>query len=590
MSIQLLPPDVSSKIAAGEVVERPASVVKELVENSLDAGASEVSIEVRQGGIEYIRVADNGAGIAADQVELAFQRFATSKLSRVLDLDSIATLGFRGEALPSIAAVAHVSLVTRVASEEVGTRIEVSDGRTLSRGGEGAPPGTAVVVRHLFKSLPARRKFLRTNATEASRIQSLATRYALAHPRVRFQMTLDGSPVFSSSGSGDLREAVSDIYGPKVGRAMLELRPERTGGQADIPIVSGMIGSPSVARANRNHTSIFVNGRWVQNRMLGHALQEAYRGFLMERRYPVAVVDIAVPYGEVDVNVHPSKTEVRFRHEGLAFSALQQAVRHTLTTHLPVPGLGSPSVSAYPRGAQTGGASRGPHATSGASVNYPASAPRPESPGPHWPAGEHQPNWAVEPLVPRQALPALRPLGQVQSTYIAAEGPDGVYLIDQHAAHERVLFEQLKADAQSPQVQSLLEAVTVELDPRQTEVLASHMDVISAQGFLVEGFGVRTFIVRGVPSALSDGDPGQSLVEVLDLMAEGGGFESWADRAAYSVACHGAIRAGKTLSAEEMSALTRQLELCQQPHTCPHGRPTMIHMSSSRLEREFGRR
>ena len=592
MPIRLLPPEVSSKIAAGEVTERPASVVKELVENSLDAQASEVSIEVRTGGIEYIRVVDNGVGIAVDEVELAFERYATSKLTGTPDLEAISTLGFRGEALPSIAAVSAVTMVTRTAAEEAGTRVEVADGRTVSKRPEGASPGTAVTVSHLFRSYPARRKFLKSAATEASRIQATTTRFSLAYPSVKFHLSIDGSVALSSSGSGDLREAISEMYDSQVARAMLELDWEQRPDQGPAPIPSGMIGSPSISRANRSHIHIFVNGRWVQNRMLAYALQEAYKGFLKERRFPLAVVNIAVPLDEVDVNVHPSKTEVRFRREGPNFSALQQAVRQTLTRHSPVPEVATSPHSTDARAART-------HAPS----HYwpPRSTGEPVQPA--WPAastGESasdgpdevpdQPS-QPQPLVPRKALPALRVLGQSQSTYIAAEGPDGVYLIDQHAAHERVLFERVRAEtlSQQPQVQGLMEPATVDLDARQSELAESQAELIAGLGFLVEGFGGRTHILRGVPALLTDGDHSQSFLEVLDLMAEGGGFDSWEERAAYSIACHGAIRAGKKLTQEEMTELTRLLELCEQPHTCPHGRPTMIHLSSEHLEREFGR-
>ena len=589
MPIRILAPEVSSRIAAGEVVERPASVVKELVENSLDARATQISIEVRAGGVEQIRVADNGAGIAGDEVELALQRFATSKLAASQELETISTLGFRGEALPSIAAVSRVSLVSRAVGEESGTSVEVADGQTVSAQPVGAAPGTVVTVSQLFKSFPARRKFLRTTATEASRIQTLVTRYALAYPNVRYQMSVDGSTAFSSSGSGDLREAIADVYTPRVAHEMLELISEQSSDQERLPVPSGMVGPPSLTRANRRHITIFVNGRWVQSRMLVYALEESYRGFLMERRSPIAVVNIALPYEDVDVNVHPSKTEVRFHSEGSVFSALQQAVRHTLTTHSPVPEMAVASESAPHHTPQP----RGPFSWPTGQPAQPVARPGTQgAPDVHGRAeGVEQPPYS-EPLVPRKALPALRVLGQSQSTYIAAEGPDGVYLIDQHAAHERVLFERVRAEtlSQPPQVQGLMEPITVELDPRQRELAESQMELIAQLGFQMEEFGGRTFILRGVPGLLSGRDPGQSFLDVLDLMAEGGGFESWEERAAYSIACHGAIRAGKTLSHQEMSELIRELESCKQPHTCPHGRPTMIHMSSARLEREFGRR
>ena len=585
MPIRLLPPEVSSKIAAGEVVERPASVVKELVENSLDAGATEISVEIKVGGAEYIRVADNGSGIAADEIERAFQRFSTSKVTVAEDLESISTLGFRGEAIPSIAAVSSVSLVTRTSDAQSGVGLEVDEGTIVSKESHAASPGTVVTVRHLFRNFPARRKFLRTTATETSRIQSLVTRYALAYPSVRFQLSTERAEVFSSPGSGDLREVISAAYGLETAQAMLELSAESLEDEGSDLSVSGMVGPPSVDRANRGYMSFFVNGRWVQNRPLGYAAEQAYRGFLMERRYPVAVVNIHLSPQDVDVNVHPAKAEVRFRLENQVFGAVQKAVRRTLTDHSPVPEMRH---SAAPRASPTGQSTGAPFwPTAPFAGSSPASMPHP---GPSEALPDQSPY--VSPPVPKKALPVLRVLGQVQSTYIAAEGPDGMYLIDQHAAHERIVFEKVRADARSRtfEAQSLLEPVSVELNPRQEQLFGAHRELIAQVGFRVEPFGPQTYLVRSVPMQVAEGEPGQIFRDILDSMDEGGGFEAWEERAAYSIACHGAIRAGKSLSREEMSELARALEECDQPNTCPHGRPTMIHLSSSQLEREFGRR
>ena len=583
MAIRLLPLEVSSKIAAGEVIERPSSVVKELLENSLDAEATEISVEIKAGGAERVRITDNGSGMDSNDVELAFQRFATSKVSDVHDLEGISTLGFRGEALPSIAAVSTVSLVTRSRNKEFGTRIDLAEGRVLTKEPQGASPGTSVSVSRLFSNFPARRKFLRSTATETSRVQTLVARYALAYPEVRFRLDVEGRTAFSSGGSGDLREAISSVYGIEIAQAMLELSGPQGTAEKPQPRVWGMISPPGLNRANRSYTSLFVNRRWVQSRMMGYAVEQAYHGFLMERRFPIAVVNVAIPHPEVDVNVHPAKTEVRFRHEDQIFGALQQSVRHTLTMHAPVPEIKLAPVAESGRATGAHSATFWPtEPFARPSAPSSTSAGQPGVPEPLYPQAE----------IPKKALPALRVLGQVQSAYIAAEGPDGMYLIDQHAAHERVVFERTRADmaSRATMVQSLLEPATVELDADRQELLESQPEVIARLGFVVEAFGGHTFLLRGVPSLLSGVDPCQALLNVLDLMAEGGGFESWEERAAYSIACHGAIRAGKSLSAQEMSELTRQLEECDQPNTCPHGRPTMIHLSSSHLEREFGRR
>ena len=598
MPIRLLRSDVSSRIAAGEVIERPSSAVKELVENALDAGAARIWVEIRGGGIAYIRVTDDGVGIPANEVEVAFQRFATSKLSEVEDLEAVATLGFRGEALPSIAAVAHVEMRTRSRQEDSGAHIEIEDGEVRSLTTVGAPVGATVTVQNLFRNFPARRKFLRSAASEMSRIQSVITHYALAYPEVAFELKPDRGRTFVSPGTGDLREAVSAVYGREVASSMLTLTPGLE--EKDAPTVSGLIGAPSMDRANRTYISLFVNKRWIQDRSLSYAIEQSYHGFMAERRYPIAVVHLAVPHHDVDVNAHPSKTEIRFRSQNQVFARLQRAVRSTLTEHSPVPEVSSrsvtPSTHHAPTSEQTpsafwptvpfAGSSRYPSGQSGQSTGAPFDGLL----APHDTPSEPSES-PTQPTSSREALPILRVLGQVQNTYVVAEGPDGVYMIDQHAAHERVMFEKVKAlfAAASPEIQSLLEPAVVELDEGNMELIRTQAEVISGMGFMLETFGESSVMVRGVPALVQDSNQSKALIEVLDLMMEGGGFETWEDRAAYSIACHGAIRAGKVLSREEMSELVRQLESCVQPHTCPHGRPTMIHMSSGQLEREFKR-
>ena len=587
MTIRLLTPEVSSMIAAGEVIERPASVVKELVENSIDAGATRISVEIGGGGVELIRVSDNGRGIAFDEMAVAFQRFATSKLSEAADLDAIGTLGFRGEALPSIGAVATVTLVSRARGEDVGGRLSVVEGAVGEPERHGTPPGTTVSVRRLFRSVPARRKFLRSPGAETSRINSLVTRYAMAYPEIAFELATDGRRGFSSPGSGDLREAIAAVYRTETARAMIELEPvemEDDRAQSGLE-VAGMVGPPSLDRANRSYVSLFVNRRWVQNRALGFAVEQAYHGLMKERRYPVAVIDIRLPLYEVDVNFHPGKSEVRFRNESAAFGAVQRTVRQALTLHSPVPEVShAPAVRTHATPPPSG-----PAFWPVEPFKRDGPAPTGSTVGTH--SGGESPLPAEPPQRARKALPALRVLGQVQSSYVAAEGPDGVYLIDQHAAHERVVFERVRSEAErrAPQSQSLLEPVLVELSPAHLELVQHQGQVIAGLGILIEPFGDGAYLLRGVPSLLAGGDPAQALVDVLDTMADGGGFESWEDRAAYSIACHGAIRAGMTLTVDEMTELARQLEECASPHTCPHGRPTMIHLSSSRLQREFGR-
>jgi DNA mismatch repair protein MutL len=574
LTIRILPPEVSVLIAAGEVVERPASVVKELIENSLDADASEVSIEVRQGGLGLIRVTDNGNGIPSDGLALAFHRYATSKITLAPDLAHITTLGFRGEALPSIAAVTEVEMVSRPADAVAATYLRLVDGNPVQQGTRGAPVGTTVTVLQLFAKQPARRKFMRSPTTENQHIASLVSQYALAYPEVRFSLRLDNRQALLTSGSGQLADAVASVYGADVAAAMLPMRwpPDDEGAAIN---VSGLTSPPHISRASRGYVSLFVNRRWVQNRRLTFAVEEAYSGLLPVGRHPIAIVDLRLPHEELDVNVHPTKAEVRFRQEREAFAAVQRAVRQALLDQAPVPSVSSGA---------------------GVAVSPPA-APTETTPSPLWQRAleaEGQPKTpasAASPPPPKVSLPMLRVVGQIGNTYIVAEGPEGIYLIDQHAAHERILFEEICAarQRQALDAQGLLEPTMVEVSPRQKEVILAHYEVLSEHGFQLEPFGERTYLVRAVPAVLTGKDLSQAFAEFLDTLDEEAAVDQQ-DRVAFSLACHAAVRAGQSLAMEEMRELVRRLEQAEVPNTCPHGRPTMIHMSTALLEKEFRRR
>ncbi|HJN86430.1 MAG: DNA mismatch repair endonuclease MutL [Dehalococcoidia bacterium] len=577
MPIKVLPPELAIKIAAGEVVERPASVVKELLENSIDAGASQIIVEIKSGGVELVRVTDDGNGIDASEVELAFERHATSKLDTVEQLEAVATLGFRGEALPSIAAVSRLTMTTRPQQAQAGRHVELRWGREVRSGTQGCPPGTSVEVSDLFGNMPARRKFLKTNSTETSRVQELVARYALAFPTIRFQLIVDGRSTLATPGNGRPRETLLALYGAEVAEAMLEVSGEdpETGYR-----VEGFASPPSLHRANRTYMTLFVNRRWINSRMLSYAIEEAYHGLLPDRRYPLAALNLDIPYAEVDVNSHPSKREVRFHREGKVFSTLQRAVRAALVADSPVPQIFPPT-------------GRPP----GLAPPWPASPGSTERMGSFYPRGAftgQQQDYPAPPgaAVPRQDLPALKVVGQVKLTYIVAEGPEGMFLVDQHAAHERVLFDQIRrrASERTAQSQPLLEPVTVELTAGQAGVFKSNAEFLASYGFDVESFGENAYLLRSVPSVLTGQDPAQSLVNVLDMVAFEGLLRQQEDVLAASIACHSAIRAGKSLTEAEMGALLEQLEASDNPHTCPHGRPTMLHFSSYQMDREFGRR
>ncbi len=610
MPIIVLADDVAAKIAAGEVIERPVSVVKELVENALDAGATDIRVEIREGGQRLIRVADNGSGIAAAEAETAFQRHATSKVQSAEDLFHVRTLGFRGEALPSIAAVSRVTLVTRARDETVGTRLRLEAGRVVERAGVGAPAGTVMTIENLFYNTPARLKFLKSATAEAGQVHTLLQRLALSFPDRRLSLVSDGRTIFQHAG-GALIDALATVYGADLARQLIEVTAveDDDGGQGEaqvesVPTVWGFVSPPAVSRANRAHLTFVVNGRVVQDRALAVAVTEAYHTLLMVGRFPITALHIWVAPEDVDVNVHPAKAEVRFRDGRAVFSAVQQAVRRAVIRFAPVPQFGGAPVW----DASAGGVGWG---ASGDAAGF---ASRPMF-GPDWwstaaddaPPVAEPPLWgmAAPPATSSPAgertlpgtggtLPMLRVLGQVAQAYIIAEGPDGMYLIDQHAAHERVLYEEFLAAHARRDVaaQALLEPLPLELDPGEAAAAAEHADGLARLGFTLEPFGPGTLLVRAVPALLRQADPRQALREILAQLGEGrrNPVEVDAEAALLRAVCKtAAIKAGQTLSMAEMQALIRLLEASSSPRTCPHGRPTMIHLSAAFLAREFGR-
>jgi DNA mismatch repair protein MutL len=617
MPIRVLEPSVAAQIAAGEVVERPASVAKELIENALDAGASRISVEVRGGGLHELKIQDDGCGIPADQVELAFERHATSKLRAADDLWAITTLGFRGEAMPSIASVAQVICVTRVAGEELGTELRVAGGEIQSRSSRGCSPGTTISIRNLFYNAPVRREFLRSEATEASAITAVVTQYALAYPEVRFSMLLEGRLAVQTSGRGDTREALIDLYGLDVARQLLPVAAGH-GEDRDHVRVAGLVSPPGLTRSSRGYIHMFVNRRAIQPRgPLAIVVEQAYHTLMMKGRHPIAVLDIRVHPATVDVNVHPTKSEVKFRDSSHVLSVIGRAVRDALVeggvrpwadTSGPMPGdvaqrrfelrrLGE-------RWEQPEPGSQGDKETRSWGAEVEA-----------WGNGEH--HWREEaaelasrsvgntamldsdslpvspsPGLPVSKLPPLRVVGQVAQTYIVAESPDGMVLIDQHAAHERVTYERLMAQrgAQAFDQQGLLIPQTLDLPPAAHALLLGNAELLNTWGFAIEEFGM-SLRVRSAPAGLRENTLSGALLEVADHLhgRTGSTPDDWREAMLTTLACHSSVRAGQSLSFEEMRQLLTQLEQCAVPRTCPHGRPTMILLSATQLERQFGR-
>ncbi len=600
MPIQILPELVVAQIAAGEVVERPASVVKELMENALDAGAQHIRIEISGGGRQRIRISDDGTGILPEEVELAFQRHATSKLTTAEDLSSIETLGFRGEALASIASVSQLTIITRHASSSSGLLLQLAGSEIIRRQSIGAPVGTVITVENLFYNTPARLKFLKKENTEKRQIALYITRYAMAYPHVRFTLEQDGREVFRSSGSGQLADVIVSALGLDSFKNMVEVATRESDNQPRQEImVTGFSSVPSLHRADRNHITLFVNGRWIQDTRLSYAITQAYHTFLMTGRYPVAVILVKIPPAEVDVNVHPTKAEVRFRDPEGIFSAVQRAVRRAVVDLAQTPAM---------RGGRFGGIGLNhdnlsawentPDGQRQLGMNldlYSAGAYTRQALAPHQQAQDAPdaiPEGPGAPQKPR-TLPILRVIGQIGATYIVAEGPSGLYLVDQHAAHERILYEQFMDEhARHEQVAQLsLEAQTLNLPPSEARLIEENMDTLREVGFDLEPFGPNTFIIRSVPALLADQSPTEVLGGIIADLEAGTspGQATIEDKIVTRVCKHGAIKAGQILSIDEMQSIVRQLERCRSPHTCPHGRPTMLHMTSEQLAREFGR-
>ncbi len=600
MSIQVLSEQLASQIAAGEVVERPFSVVKELVENAIDAGATTVNIDVRQGGRQLIQVADDGIGIPADELETAFLRHATSKLQSVAELNAIHTLGFRGEALAAIAAVSRVTVVSRAADDTAGTRLQLDGGHKTNRETVGAPQGTVIAVEDLFYNTPARLKFLKSITTEKRLIDEFVTRFALAYPDVRFRLVHDNRITFQSNGNGSLRDVLTAVYGPDTARQLLEIGDQKleTDAQSPPPIaVSGFIGPPSLHWANRSHITLFVNGRWVKDSSLTYAVIQAYHTLLPTGRYPLGIIFIGMPPEEVDVNVHPAKTEVRFRHRNAVFGAVQRAARQTLVADSPIRNVSGWTV---------GGAEQ-PSPGWGGSLDFAAFTRRDSEQGQldlDWQplaasggiGAEHGDGAAPSPptaALGGDKLPIMRVIGQVGASYIITEGPDGLFLIDQHAAHERILYEQFMAARDDGELvsQGLVAGTAVHLSPPQATLLTENLEHLAGLGFQVEPFGPNAFMIRAVPALLAKSDPALALQAVIEDLERGdaplqGKIEA---KIILRVCKTAAVKAGQTLSMPEMEAMVRQLEACHSPHTCPHGRPTLIHLSVAQLAKEFGR-
>ena len=660
--IRILPENVANKIAAGEVVERPASVVKELLENAVDAGARTIRVEAESGGKRLIRVTDDGCGMNHDDALLAFERHATSKLRTADDLLSIATLGFRGEALPSIAAVSRLVLESRpsdgVPEDAQGTRVEFVGGKLISVRPAGVPSGTSIGVADIFYCVPARRKFLKSETTELGHIASLVTHYALAHPEVHFVLKTPSQVILDCSPVEKLSDRVYQIFGRQALEELTEIpaneSPVRSAitepqlepdEQAATLRVSGFTSRPEVQRTNRNGIYIFVNRRLVRDRLLLHAISEAYRNIMPPGVFPSVLLFLELPYQEVDVNVHPAKIEVRFRHPQFVHDFTRDSLRHALSIARPIPGFPAARAASAPlASAAAAAAAAAPipndfRDTAGAPVGSAAPSVLPGPPRAEIPVGfasgagvaeafelngapdrpisqrlQFDPNGGTDfPLPSREAsvviaepvsesgsLPGpesiadLKPLGQVNSSFIVAVNSEGLWIIDQHVAHERVLFEQ-HLHARREGVlggQRMLVPLIVELNPRQLAIFEQIADELRANGFEAELMGMREVAIQAAPAGISGGDAEKLLFEILDGIARENqaiSIDSLQSKIAASTACHAAIKVNTPLDSTKMEWLLAELAKTEYPMSCPHGRPVVLRYSVREIQRAFKR-
>jgi DNA mismatch repair protein MutL len=651
--IHVLSEAVANKIAAGEVVERPASVVKELLENSLDAGATRIRLQVEAGGKKLIQISDNGCGMVRDDALLAFERHATSKLKNAEDLLNVATLGFRGEALPSIASVSRLRLETRAPEEPAGTIVEINGSKIFKVEEAGLPLGTSITVRDLFFNTPARKKFLKSQSTELSHIASLVTHYALAHPDKHFELHSATNAMLVAPPVAGHSERVYQVFGKEVLDQLIPLaalqplersglpqpppwrREDRDEEEASAPAepgelrLHGFVSKPEIQKLNRNSIFIFVNGRLIRDRLVQHAITEAYRNLIPPTVFPVVLLFLEMPTGEVDVNVHPSKTEVRFRQQTFTHDFVRDSIRAALMKARPVPQFVS-EIRAHPTatpsltpGAQTpapGAATWRDLYAPAAAAGFALQAPEPPPIAQHFafqggiaveanaavslarapeiaPDDGCAPVFADEPEAPSQLAPSLaslKPLGQIRNSFILAVNEEGLWIVDQHVAHERVLFEKVlkQRAAQAVESQRLLMPLILELTPAQLAVFAEISDELAKNGFEAEPFGTRSVAVKVSPAGVEASQVEHMLHELLEQLAREDqklNLETVRARIAASIACHAAIKVNMPLEQNKMEWLLAELAKTEFPIACPHGRPVVLRYSMKDIQRAFKR-
>lgn len=630
--IQVLDQITIDKIAAGEVIERPASIVKELVENSIDAGATAVTAEIKEGGISYIRIADNGSGIEKSQVPSAFLRHSTSKIRTAEDLTHIASLGFRGEALSSIAAVSQVELITKTEAETFGTVYRISGGKEESMEDTGARDGTTFLVRQLFYNTPARRKFLKTPMTEAGHVSDLMTRLALSHPEISFQFINNGQSKLHTSGNGNLKDVIYHVYGREIAANLLEVDHEEKGIH-----ITGYLGAPLISRGNRNFETYFINGRYIKNQVVYKAIEDAYKDFSMQHKYPFVVLHIAIDGTAVDVNVHPAKMELRFSNQQEVYNAVFAAVDQTLHKKELIPDVKLEEPAKIPEKPVPGGVSFKTSVPAPAKLAAEAKEPPRERDLDYFMEemkkrvrSYHEQNSAAEVkeqgeiFKPKRQMDRIREaaayaakeprqmelfegnllkgenrpdyqlVGQVFDTYWIVQQEDRMYIIDQHAAHERVLYEKTLQSMKTREFtsQMISPPIILNLTMQESDLLKKYMDRFTRIGFEFEEFGQESYAVRAVPGNLFHIAKKELLLEMLDSLSDEitrNHSSDLIDEKIASMSCKAAVKGNMRLTAQEADALIGELLTLENPYHCPHGRPTIIAMSKRELEKKFKR-
>ncbi len=575
--IHILDEATINKIAAGEVIERPASVVKELIENSIDAGASDIRVEVIKSGKKLIRVSDNGCGMSREDASLSFIKHSTSKINGIDDLESVITMGFRGEALSSITAVAKVEIITKTRDELSGIKLVIHGGRLVSIADTGAPDGTTVTAEELFYNTPARKKYLKSDSTELAHIIDIVTRIALGNNNISFTLLHNGAELLRTPASNDLMDTIVHIYGQEIAGAMLPVNYE-----SGFAKVTGFVTKPHVTRGSADIQSFYINGRSINGRAFGYAVRDGYGTLLQKGRFPVAVLKIYVDTRQVDVNVHPTKNQVRLSHEREISDTVTEGVRRALSKAALIPDVKPPTQLSlqYEQVPEKPDLLKEP----GGGFKFPAkdTEKRLRRTERYFPDEEKN---------KKSELPQVKVLGQVDSVYIIAETPDGLMIIDQHAAHERILFEQVR-DSKSTDSQELIVPVNLDLDPRERSLMKESIPYLEEFGFRISEFGPSTFAVTSVPNVLGRLEDPLLVHDIISDILSGGRIKDDTglfERVTKSIACKGAIKAGADCSGDQMESLVKQLFMTGNPYTCPHGRPTMISFNRQELDKLFKR-